>query len=99
MPHCHVPRGGKHLIKLAFRHAAHNPTRLTEQITGRFQLRMKLAAYKFYFAFRGPIERQDVQNMVEYALIVALIVLEAAAGLSVLASVIKQASGAMAMIL
>jgi pilus assembly protein Flp/PilA len=46
---------------------------------------MGLIAWKIYFAFRALIEKEDGQDLVEYALIVALIALAATAGMKSLA--------------
>ena len=52
---------------------------------------MGLVAAKIYFALRNLIERQDGQDLVEYALIVALISLAAVAGMNSLAGDINTA--------
>ncbi len=52
---------------------------------------MKHAAWRFYFAFRNLIAREEGQDLVEYALIVALISLAAVAGMNSLAGDINTA--------
>lgn len=52
---------------------------------------MGLATWKLYFALRALIEREEGQDLVEYALIVALIALAATAGMTTLASAINSA--------
>jgi pilus assembly protein Flp/PilA len=52
---------------------------------------MNLVAWKIYFALRALIEREEGQDLVEYALIVALIALAATAGMDTLASAINSA--------
>ncbi|HEV2133575.1 MAG TPA: Flp family type IVb pilin [Terracidiphilus sp.] len=52
---------------------------------------MGLATWKIYFALRALIEREEGQDLVEYALIVALIALAATAGMDTLASSINSA--------
>jgi pilus assembly protein Flp/PilA len=52
---------------------------------------MGLVTWKLYFALRALIEREEGQDLVEYALIVALIALAATAGMDSLASAINQA--------
>lgn len=52
---------------------------------------MGLVSWKLYFALRALIEREEGQDLVEYALIVALIALAATAGMDVLASAINSA--------
>ena len=52
---------------------------------------MGLVTWKLYFALRALIEREEGQDLVEYALIVALIALAATAGMSVLADAINSA--------
>ena len=49
------------------------------------------AAWKIYFTLRNLIEREDGQDLVEYALIVALISLAAVAGMNTLAGDINTA--------
>ncbi|MGH9598713.1 MAG: Flp family type IVb pilin [Terracidiphilus sp.] len=50
---------------------------------------MVIAAWKVYFAIRSSIEREDGQDLVEYALVIGLIVLAATAGLNSLAGAIN----------
>lgn len=50
---------------------------------------MGLIAWKAYFAFRALMEREEGQDLVEYALIVALIALAATAGMNSLAEEIN----------
>jgi pilus assembly protein Flp/PilA len=52
---------------------------------------MGLVTWKLYFALRALIEREEGQDLVEYALIVALIALAATAGMSTLADAINSA--------
>lgn len=52
---------------------------------------MGLATWKLYFALRSLIEREEGQDLVEYALIVALIALAATAGMTALATAINSA--------
>jgi pilus assembly protein Flp/PilA len=52
---------------------------------------MGLVTWKIYFALRALIEREEGQDLVEYALIVALIALAATAGMDTLASAINSA--------
>lgn len=52
---------------------------------------MGLAAWRIYFTLCGFIDREDGQDLVEYALIVALITLAATAGMDFLASAINTA--------
>lgn len=52
---------------------------------------MGLAGWKLYFAIHSSLERDEGQDLVEYALIVALITLAATAGMDVLASAINLA--------
>ncbi len=52
---------------------------------------MRLVAGKLYFALRNLIEREEGQDLVEYALIVALISLAAVAGMNSLAGDINTA--------
>lgn len=52
---------------------------------------MGLVTWKLYFALRALIEREEGQDLVEYALIVALIALAATAGMDVLANAINSA--------
>lgn len=52
---------------------------------------MGLVICKFYFALRALVEREEGQDLVEYALIVALIALAATAGMDALASAINTA--------
>jgi pilus assembly protein Flp/PilA len=52
---------------------------------------MGFATWKIYFILRALIEREEGQDLVEYALIVALIALAATAGMDTLASAINQA--------
>ena len=52
---------------------------------------MGLGTWKIYFALRALIEREEGQDLVEYALIVALIALAATAGMEVLATAINSA--------
>ncbi|HEV2135027.1 MAG TPA: Flp family type IVb pilin [Terracidiphilus sp.] len=52
---------------------------------------MGLVTWKIYFALRALIEREEGQDLVEYALIVALIALAATAGMDSLASAINAA--------
>jgi pilus assembly protein Flp/PilA len=47
---------------------------------------MGLVTWKLYFALRALIEREEGQDLVEYALIVALIALAATVGMGVLAN-------------
>jgi pilus assembly protein Flp/PilA len=54
---------------------------------------MGLITWKLYFALRALIEREEGQDLVEYALIVALIALAATAGMGVLANAINSAFG------
>lgn len=54
---------------------------------------MGLVTWKLYFALRALIEREEGQDLVEYALIVALIALAATAGMDTLASAINSAFG------
>lgn len=50
---------------------------------------MGLLAWNVYFTLRSLIEREEGQDLVEYALIVALIALAATAGLNSFASAIN----------
>ena len=52
---------------------------------------MGLVTWKIYFALRSLIEREEGQDLVEYALIVALIALAATAGMDALATAINTA--------
>jgi pilus assembly protein Flp/PilA len=52
---------------------------------------MGLITWKLYFALQSLIEREDGQDLVEYALIVALIALAATAGMTTLADAINSA--------
>lgn len=52
---------------------------------------MGLFAWNFYFTFRSLLEREEGQDLVEYALIVALIALAATAGMDSLANAINSA--------
>jgi pilus assembly protein Flp/PilA len=52
---------------------------------------MGLATWKIYLELRALSEREEGQDLVEYALIVALIALAATAGMESLASAINQA--------
>ena len=52
---------------------------------------MGLITWKIVFALRALIEREEGQDLVEYALIVALIALAATAGMKTLASAINNA--------
>jgi pilus assembly protein Flp/PilA len=52
---------------------------------------MGLATWKMYPALRFLLEREEGQDLVEYALIVALITLAATAGMDALASAINMA--------
>lgn len=52
---------------------------------------MGLVTWKLYFALRALIEREEGQDLVEYALIVALIALAATAGMKGLADAINNA--------
>lgn len=52
---------------------------------------MDLVTWKIYFALRSLIEREEGQDLVEYALIVALIALAATAGMTTLAKAINSA--------
>jgi pilus assembly protein Flp/PilA len=52
---------------------------------------MGLVTWKIYFALRALIEREEGQDLVEYALIVALIALAATAGMDALAGAINNA--------
>ena len=52
---------------------------------------MGLVASKIYFKIRNLIERQEGQDLVEYALVVALIALAATAGMKTLATDISTA--------
>jgi pilus assembly protein Flp/PilA len=52
---------------------------------------MGLVSWKLYFALRSLIEREEGQDLVEYALIVALIALAATAGMTSLATAINSA--------
>jgi pilus assembly protein Flp/PilA len=52
---------------------------------------MGLVTWKLYFALRALIEREEGQDLVEYALIVALIALAATAGMKTLAGAINNA--------
>lgn len=52
---------------------------------------MGLATWKIYFALRSLMEREEGQDLVEYALIVALIALAATAGMTTLATAINSA--------
>lgn len=52
---------------------------------------MGLVTWKIYFALRALIEREEGQDLVEYALIVALIALAATAGMDTLANAINSA--------
>lgn len=54
---------------------------------------MGLVTWKLYFALRALIEREEGQDLVEYALIVALIALAATAGMDTLANAINSAFG------
>ncbi|MGH9589976.1 MAG: Flp family type IVb pilin [Terracidiphilus sp.] len=54
---------------------------------------MGLVTWKLYFALRALIEREEGQDLVEYALIVALIALAATAGMTTLATAINSAFG------
>lgn len=60
---------------------------------------MGLVTWKIYFALRALIEREEGQDLVEYALIVALIALAATAGMDTLASAINSAFGHLGSIL
>lgn len=60
---------------------------------------MGLATWKIYFALRALIEREEGQDLVEYALIVALIALAATAGMDSLATAINSAFGHLGSIL
>lgn len=57
------------------------------------------AAWRIYFACRAIIEREEGQDLVEYALIVALVTLAATAGMDALASAINMAFGKLGSIL
>jgi pilus assembly protein Flp/PilA len=52
---------------------------------------MKLAVSNFVYALRRSLSREDGQDLVEYALIVALIALAATAGMNVLATDLSNA--------
>lgn len=52
---------------------------------------MRLMAGRIYFALRALIEREEGQDLVEYALIVALIALAATVGMDSLADAINNA--------
>jgi pilus assembly protein Flp/PilA len=52
---------------------------------------MGLITWNLYFALRSLIEREEGQDLVEYALIVALIALAATAGMTTLADAINSA--------
>lgn len=52
---------------------------------------MGLTTWKILFALRTLIEREEGQDLVEYALIVALIALAATAGMDTLANAINAA--------
>jgi pilus assembly protein Flp/PilA len=52
---------------------------------------MNLITSNLYFALRSLIEREEGQDLVEYALIVALIALAATAGMTTLAQAINSA--------
>ena len=52
---------------------------------------MGLITWKIVFALRALIEREEGQDLVEYALIVALIALAATAGMKTLANAINLA--------
>lgn len=52
---------------------------------------MGLVTWKLYFALRALIEREEGQDLVEYALIVALIALAATIGMKGLADAINSA--------
>jgi pilus assembly protein Flp/PilA len=52
---------------------------------------MGLVTWKIYFAVRSLLEREEGQDLVEYALIIALIALAATVGMKALASDINVA--------
>ena len=52
---------------------------------------MGLVTWKIYFAVRSLFEREEGQDLVEYALILALIALAATVGMQTLASDINSA--------
>ena len=52
---------------------------------------MELVTWKIYFAVRSLIEREEGQDLVEYALILALIALAATVGMKTLADDINSA--------
>ena len=52
---------------------------------------MGLVTWKIYFAVRSLLEREEGQDLVEYALILALIALAATVGMQTLASDINSA--------
>lgn len=52
---------------------------------------MGLVTWKIYFALRALIEREEGQDLVEYALIVALIALAGTVGMDTLAAAINSA--------
>lgn len=52
---------------------------------------MGLVTWKIYFAVRSLLEREEGQDLVEYALIIALIALAATVGMSKLADDINVA--------
>ncbi|MGH9607351.1 MAG: Flp family type IVb pilin [Terracidiphilus sp.] len=52
---------------------------------------MKLAAWKLYFTLRKLIEREEGQDLVEYALVVGLIAVAATAGMNSLAGAVNTA--------
>lgn len=57
---------------------------------------MGLLAWNIYFTLRLLLEREEGQDLVEYALIVALIALAATAGMQSLANAINSAYGILA---
>lgn len=60
---------------------------------------MELVTWKIYFAVRSLIEREEGQDLVEYALILALIALAATVGMKSLADDINSAFTALGSIL
>lgn len=52
---------------------------------------MELVTWKIYFAVRNLLDSEQGQDLVEYALILALIALAATAGMNILASDINAA--------
>ena len=50
---------------------------------------MGLVAWKIYFTLRDLIEREEAQDMVEYAMVIGLMALAAVSGMNTLASEIN----------